>query len=143
MYKLRFTDDTEFIGGEPNESLWNQIPVGKSIASLQYSFLGVGFLFKGFEAYNHIVERVIVLNKNNPLSRCEEVSRAILLCKWQNRVYEVIYDLKAQKVFQQVELLEQDVLSSDSWPVLKITPAAIGWIKGQFDPAVHPKIRGF
>src|SRR5580698_7382923 len=100
MYKIQFSDNTEFTGGEPDESLWDKIPEGKSIASLEYSFLGVSMLLKGFEAYNHVVEHaVVMLNvSGQTYPTTHRISRVILLGKWQNRVYEIIYDLKHKRV---------------------------------------------
>ncbi len=148
MYKIRFSDDTEFVGGEPENSLWNEIPETKSIASLQYSFLGASFLFKDFESYNHIVERAVVLlnyaGKTYPPAN--RITRIIIMAKWQNRVYEVVYDLKTQKIFQQIEFLGREYKNSeaiDIGPLLKVTKATTGWIRGQFNPAIHPKIMGY
>ncbi len=85
-------------------------------------------LLKGFEAYNHIVERVLVLN-NNPAriyKSPQRIKRVTLMGKCKSRIYEVIYDLERGKVFQQVEFLNQDYT---------------GWKQGVFDPQVHPKIK--
>ena len=145
MYKIQFADNSEFIGGEPDESLWDKIPEGKSIASLQYSFLGVSMLFEGFEAYNHVVEHaVVMLNvSGQTFPTTERITQVILLGKWQNRVYEIIYDLIHKRVYQDVEFIGKenaDKEGSQVGPLLKNTRAVTGWIKGQFDPAISPKI---
>lgn len=146
MYKLRFSDETEFMGGEPENSLWNEIPQGKSITSLEYSFLGASMLFKGFESYNHIVERAVVLlnYSRTTYPPADRITRVILLAKWQNRVYEVIYDLKNRNVSQQVELVKKEYMNqegTDIGALLTVTKATTGWVKGQFDPAISPKLR--
>lgn len=146
MYKIQFADNSEFVGGEPGESLWNKIPEGKSIAALQYSFLGANMLFKGFEAYNHVVERAIVLLNlsGQTYPPAQRITRVILMAKWQNRVYEVIYDVKNQQVYQQIEVIGKencDKEGSEIGPLLTVTKATTGWIRGKFDPTVYPKLK--
>ncbi len=147
MYKIKFSDDSEFVGGEPENSLWNEIPKDKTVSSMQYSFLGTGFLLKDFESYNHIVERAVVLLNyaGKVYPPADRITRIIIMAKWQNRVYEVVYDLKMQKAYQQIEFLGREYKNSegiDIGPLLKVTQATTGWTRGQFDPAVLPQIRG-
>ncbi len=148
MYKIKFSDNSEFVGGEPDESLWNHVPEGKSIASLEYSFLGTNMLLKGFEAYNHVVERAVVLLNvsGQTYPPAHRITRIILMAKWQNRVYEVVYDVKNQQVYQQIEVIGKencDKEGSEIGPLLTVTKAATGWIKGQFDPTVYPKLKTY
>ena len=146
MYKIRFSDDSEFTGGEPNESLWNQIPQGKSITALEYSFLGTNMLFKGFEAYNHIVEHAVVLlnYSGQTYPPAQRITRVIIMAKWQNRVYEVVYDIKNQQVYQQIEVIGKENADKEGTEIgglLTVTKATTGWIRGQFDPLIYPKLR--
>ena len=146
MYKIQFADNTEFTGGEPDDSLWNQIPEGKSIETLQYSFLGTNMLLKGFEAYNHVVERAVVLlnYSGQTYPPAQRITRVILMAKWQNRVYEVVYDIKNQQVYQQIEVIgkeNSDKEGTEIGGLLTVTKATTGWIRGKFDPIVYPKIR--
>jgi len=55
MYNITFEDNTEFKGGNPENSLWNDIP-DKEILSLTYSLFGRKFVFEGFEKYNHVIK---------------------------------------------------------------------------------------
>ena len=129
MYKITFADNTHFLGGEPDNSHWNDIP-HKGIVGLEYSLLGVNIMLRGFEAYNHIVERAIILNPKNGMNS-ERITRIILMGKWQKRVYKVIYDLVRQKVIKEVEI------SSIQTADLGVT----GWIDGHFDQQHTPRIR--
>jgi hypothetical protein len=146
MYKLRFSDETEFMGGEPENSLWNEIPQGKSIASMQYSFLDKGFLLNGFEAYNHIVERAVVLLNfsGQTYPPAQRITRIIILAKWQNRVYEVIYDIKNQSVYQQAEVIGKENIDKEGAEIgslLSVTKVTVGWVRGKFDPLISPKLK--
>lgn len=126
MYKVLFTDGSEFSGGDIFESGWNEMSE-KPIASLQYSLFGVNLVLRGFESYNHVLENVIFLNRPGITAKTgHRISKIILMGKWQGRIYEVIYDLAQAKVFQRVEPYNQ-----------KYT----GWKKGAFDPNCHPTIR--
>lgn len=148
MYKIRFSDETEFIGGEPENSLWHEIPKDKCITSLQYSFLSTDFMLRGFEAYNHIVERAIVLLNigGDTYPPADRISRVIVMAKWQCRVYEVVYNLKSRQVNQQIEFLSSEFKNSegsDIGPLLRTTQAATGWLRGEFNPKVLPTIRRY
>ncbi|MBN1546533.1 MAG: hypothetical protein JW902_07740 [Syntrophaceae bacterium] len=140
MFKVRFADNSEFIGGEPQDSRWNGIP-SKPIACLQYSLLGVNILMKGFQSYNHLVEHTVILNNNAVKvgGKTDRISRIILMGEWCNRIYEVIYDLGQGRVYQQVrgfqkESAEKNIASRDRTGIT-------GWKKGTFDPHVSPAIR--
>ena len=126
MYKVFFADGSEFNGGDILESQWNEMP-DKSIVRLQYSLFGINLIFEGFEAYNHISEKVVFLNDPRKAAQpVPRISRIILMGKWRGSIYEVIYDFAQAKVFQRVEPYNQ-----------KYT----GWKKGTFDPNCYPTIR--
>jgi len=145
MYKIRYSDDSEFMGGDQSDSKWNEMP-NKPIASLQYSFADVNISMKGFEQYNHIIEHVVVLN-NDPRKigkKVHRVSKAILMGKWKNRVYEVIFDFDKKNVYQQVEIFGKEYIEKDVSALgqrLRVGQATTGWKKGAFDPSMHPKIK--
>jgi hypothetical protein len=89
MYQLIFEDGSEFQGGEPNCSLWDQI-LNKPIKSITYWLAeGSKYQFSDFEEYNHCVERVQGIN--TPLNM---VSKALIMGRIGKRVYQVVYDLK-------------------------------------------------
>lgn len=147
MYKIRFADNSEYTGGEPQDSRWNDMP-DKAIESIQYSFLGIGFIFKGFESYNHILERVVVLS-NNPAQAVkppQRITKIILMARWKSRVYEVIYDLERKRVYQQVEVFGKKYIDKEISVLgrnMRIGQATTGWKKGVFDPKAHPKIKRY
>lgn len=126
MYTVYFADGSEFQGGDIANSRWNEMP-GKPIASLQYSLFGVSLVLRGFEAYNHILENVILLNRPRKTGKGgHTISRIILMGSWQGRIYEVIYDVIKAKVFQKFEFS---------------TKKYSGWKTGTFDPNCLPTIR--
>ena len=97
MYQITFVDGSEFTGGEPNESMWDQLPQ-KAIKSLVYWLNeDLKFSFSDFEEYNHSVERIAGIN--NPL---KIVSKALIMGRVGKRVYQVVFDLQTGKVYQLV-----------------------------------------
>lgn len=71
MYKVYFEDGTTFLGGEPAESLWNDMP-DKLITKIEYEFLNIRLVLEGFKRYNHLVGR-----------------RNVLFTKLQNDIYYI------------------------------------------------------
>jgi hypothetical protein len=97
MYQVTFVDGEEFVGGEPNNSLWDNLSK-KPIKSLIYWLNeDLKFSFSNFEEYNHSVERIKGVNNG-----LEVVSKAIIMGRVGKRVYQVIYDLKRGTVHQLV-----------------------------------------
>jgi hypothetical protein len=144
MFKVRFQDNSEFTGGEPDESHWNEMPV-KPIASLQYSLLGVTILMKGFLSYNHLVEHTVILNNGSgKVSQgADRISRIILMGEWGNRIYEVIYDLGQGRIYQQVRVFSKRIMNNhatSNHDISKVT-GMTGWRKGIIEFNSHPKIR--
>jgi hypothetical protein len=88
MYKVTFEDGTEFDGGEPDISLWDQLP-NKPIKSILYWVNNRKFIFSDFEEYNHCVERVFGVTTN-----MQAISRAIIMGRVKKRVYQVIFDFR-------------------------------------------------
>lgn len=56
LYEIKFTDGTEFKGGNLKDTKWNQIP-DKPIYSLTYYFFGKAITLTEYESYNHIWEK--------------------------------------------------------------------------------------
>src|SRR5579863_1888181 len=95
MYQVIFDDGSEFTGGEPDNSMWDMLPK-KPIQSVTYWLdERLKFKFDNFEEYNHCVERVRGVN-----SGTEVVTKAIIMGRVKNRVYQVIYDLTKPAVYQ-------------------------------------------
>lgn len=63
MYTIFFEDGTTFEGGEPNNSLWNEMP-NKPIKKLIYKLFGKTIELENYEEYNHLVFLNYVLGKN-------------------------------------------------------------------------------
>lgn len=60
MYTIIFQDGTCFEGGDLQNSLWNQIP-DKPIKELYYKIGNNILKLKGYERYNHLIERASAL----------------------------------------------------------------------------------
>lgn len=109
MFEVIFDDSTIFIG-KIFDGSWNKIP-NKSIKILKYSYGNTQFIFKNFEEYNHIIKKAIGVNM--PINTVLEIR---LMGKWQNKIYQIVFDLKRNYIRRLVEKYED----------LKFT----GWKKG-------------
>ena len=98
MYKVVFEDNTVFIGGEPNDSKWNEMP-DKPIKKIEYYLSKIPIVLENFEAYNHIIERVKFINRPG-----QRITKIILMGKKKSLVYQLIFDLKKKKMFQEKTL---------------------------------------
>lgn len=87
MYKLTFIDGELFIGGNPENSLWNNIP-NKSIKSLECWNDQFSFKLENYEAYNHIVEHTFNINTSTV-----KITRLIIMGKNKNIVFKIILNL--------------------------------------------------
>jgi hypothetical protein len=114
MYKVYFIDGTEFQGGEPQDSKWNEIP-DKPIQKLEYQLVKIPVILENFEAYNHIVEKVQFVNKAG-----NKITKLILMAKKRDKVYQLIYDFEKGKAFKAQTLWGKEYLNN---PVT-------GWKKG-------------
>lgn len=102
MYKVTFADNTIFEGGTPVNSLWSDLP-NKPIQSIEYWVTDLHFLFENFEEYNHCVERI--KGVNTPL---ETVTKAIIMGRVAQRVYQVVFDLKTGNTWQLVTVYGEE-----------------------------------
>ena len=91
MYTVTFTDDTRFQGGEPNKSHWNDIP-NKPITKIEYQIGNQNIVLQGYEAYNHLFERSLGINK------LLYIPKIYLMAKKGNDVLILIYDIKRNKL---------------------------------------------
>lgn len=97
MYKIIFEDSTEFQGGIPINSKWNNMP-DKPIQSIEYSLLNKKIILTNYEAYNHLVERATIFLNNE---QKEIIAKVILMAKKDNLVYLVIFDFIKNDVYLQ------------------------------------------
>jgi hypothetical protein len=121
MYEVTFTDGTIFKGGQPSNSLWDQMP-DKPIRSILYSLTPfLEYKFSGFDSYNHTVERVRGVN-----TTLEIINKVIIMGRTQNRVYEIMMDAKGG-VYQLV--VEN---GKEYSPVSKLEDGKFkGWVNGK------------
>lgn len=93
MYKVMFVDNTIFNGGNPENSLWNNMP-NKPIKKIEYTLLGHTVTFEGYESYNHLKEKAQFLLQNNEI----RLSKVILMAKKGNVVYSFIFDYFTKEI---------------------------------------------
>jgi len=92
MYKLTFEDDITFFSSSFN-SKWNQMP-DKKIKKLEYKIDNKTITFEGFEAYNHLVEKVCFIQGSGK----EQITNIILMGRTGDLVQLITYNLKTKKI---------------------------------------------
>jgi hypothetical protein len=93
MYKITFADGEFFLGGPPQDSKWANMP-NKPIRRIEYYIDRVSFCLEGYENYNHIIERVALLEQSK-----EHITKIFIMGRQGNYVFEAIYDLTFAKFF--------------------------------------------
>lgn len=91
MYKIIFIDNTIFIGGNPDNSKWNLMPL-KPIKCLEYNLGKKQLRLEGYEAYNHLVERIVVLGRG------KRINKVILMAKKEENILKIIFDFVENKI---------------------------------------------
>lgn len=123
-YSIHFLDGSIFLGGEPQDSHWNEMP-DKPISELIYSIYNKTIILKGYEAYNHIVNY-----QYNLQSKENTTTHIILMGLHKNIVYRFFIDFKRNTIY------------SDKVPMGKELNNSIttGWKKGVVDSIPSYKI---
>ena len=114
MYKIIFEDNTEFIGGTLHNSNWNKI-TNIPIKKLEYYLLGKVIILENFELYNHLIERISIINTNQ-----EIISKLILMGKKEETVITYTYDFIKKNGYFGSELFGREYLGKPT----------TGWKKG-------------
>lgn len=57
MYKIIFEDNSEFLGGDFENSRWKEIP-NKPIKKIEYPLINKLVILENFQAYNHLIEKI-------------------------------------------------------------------------------------
>lgn len=142
MYKITFSDNTEFIGGDLKDSKWNEIPKDKLISSIQYNCGGVTILLTGFESYNHLVEHSQIINPQNKLTNSDLIIKSTICGRYKNRIYLVIFDFITGKVRTEIEgFTQKQVEHIEIYSHPKSTLRYTGWKPGKFDENISPRIK--
>ena len=140
-YTITFEDGTEFVGGSPADSKWDSIPK-KPIKQLEYRLTPmIGYLFKDFDAYNHLVERVKTVNASGEL-----ITKLVVMGAVANRVYQIILDSQGN-VFRTVVGAGKEYSPSCKLEDGKFAgwnnpkPLTVGWKTGAQRPkGVEPRL---
>lgn len=102
MYTVIFKDLSTFKGGEITDSKWNDMP-DKPIASIIYKLdNGQTITLEGYNAYNHIVERAVIVTKGL------YTTKLFLMAKKDNDVLLLIYDCKRQRLDYDTRIFGQE-----------------------------------
>lgn len=96
MYTIIFEDKTEFHGGEPSNSKWNEIP-DKPIAELLYNFSGKKIYLKNYESYNHLTKYAFHVE-----SKQQIIVAVIIMVKELGVVKRITFDLINQQLITDV-----------------------------------------
>jgi len=92
MYTITFEDGQVWQGGDMNNSGWNTMPI-KLIKSIAYTVGQYKLTLEGYEAYNHLIERVqFVLNANKP-----KITKIILMALKDGMVQKYIFNFTTGK----------------------------------------------
>jgi hypothetical protein len=146
MYKVTFFDGTEFDGGEPESSMWDMLP-NKPIKSILYWLNEKEkYLFSDFEEYCHCVEKNLLINPTDltPGKPIERVTKAIIMGRVKQRVYQVVFDLKRGQVYRLVtpygqEYSSQERLNDQGVYVGHYNGKPLsGWLQGILDENGYP-----
>jgi hypothetical protein len=98
MYSLEFVDGSIFVGGNPDNSKWGNIP-NKLIKELQYDYLGKEITLTNFEAYNHLVKYTYMLATQEQV-----MTGVIIMVKEFDIVTRFCYDLiKNELIVDKIE----------------------------------------
>ena len=104
MYKVVYEDKTEFLGGDLQNSKWNKMP-SRPITAIYYKIPNSKqtLVMKGYESYNHHIERGKFLDGS------ETLIRIILMGKFKNIVHCCSIDLKTSKIDVKTETFGREL----------------------------------
>lgn len=103
MYNILFSDQSTFQGGTLKNSRWTWIP-DKPISEWTYTLFEKPIVLKGYEAYNHLLEKVNVFGS-------EKVLKVILMGKKGNNVDCIEIDLQNSKISKTVKEFGSEYLN--------------------------------
>jgi hypothetical protein len=91
MYKIIFTDNEEFVGGDFLNSKWNEIP-DKPIKKIEYNFGDKKITLEDYNMYNHLVERVRIHQVGDKITSIQ------LMAKKDDAVLVLIFEPLTNKL---------------------------------------------
>jgi hypothetical protein len=114
MYKVIFEDDEVFESCS-EDSKWNEMPE-KKIKKLIYSFGKDNIIFEGFEAYNHLIEKVqFIMGRSGNIT-----TKVILMGKYKEEIHQLVIDLHKEKVYKLITPVNKEYMEKTT----------IGWKEG-------------
>lgn len=123
MYKVVFEDDSTFESESAN-SKWNEMPE-KKIKKLLYYFGKDCIVFEGFEAYNHLIEKVQFMMGRSG----NRTTKVILMGKYKEEIHQLVIDLHHEKVYKLITPVGQEYMNKPT----------SGWKEGA--PSQKPTVR--
>ena len=124
MYKIVFEDNTEFNGGVPKDSKWNEMP-NKKIKILLYNLKDRILSLEGYREYNHIVEKCTGVG-----NKIDMVSKILLMGKVDDVVHIITIDFVKGKLLKNITPIGKEYNNK---------PIISGWKKGL--KSSHPKVQ--
>lgn len=95
MYTLTFQNGECWIGGEPDNSKWNEIP-DKPIKKIEYKISDNEIIFENYDAYNHLVERIKTFDGRN------KIIKIYVMAKKDTSAYIFEFDLFKREVISRI-----------------------------------------
>jgi len=95
MYIITYEDDTKFMGGNPENSKWNEIE-DKPIKSIEYT-LNKTFTLSNFEQYNHIVKKGLFFSPNS-----KDIIFVEIMGLYKNKVYKIVFDFLKKQIRKEI-----------------------------------------
>ena len=132
MYKIFFNDNTIFENKRDFQSKWRESS-NEPITAIEHSLKGIKCRLEGFESYNFLIVREHKLSES---FLQKSIAFVILMGLYQNKVYEVIYDLKKQRVYRWVanfgeEYGNEAIIEKNIFKGWKVFMPTAGWKEGQ------------
>lgn len=118
MYEIIYSDGEIYRGGEPENSLWNDMPL-KPIKKIEYNLLGHSIIFEGYESYNHLKEMGQFFGKYNK----NRILKVYLMAKKGNIVYSFVFNLLDGMLYQETADFGKEYYGKPT----------IGWKEGMKD----------
>lgn len=87
MYTITFEDNNIFVGGEPEDSKWNDIP-NKAIKQIKYTYKNKTIVLEGYNEYCHIKKK-----GNFLIGNFNGILQVILMARTKKESQLFIWDL--------------------------------------------------
>lgn len=101
MYTITFEDGTQFKGGNPRDSKWNEIG-NKRIKQLAYKFGTQLLVLQDYEAYNHLPYNEAILGMGS------YIPGLFIMGKWGNQIDKFYLNFKNGRIYHSLAIAGQE-----------------------------------